>query len=1081
MTRIRQQSEIVLSILDYLRSAQPQLDTKPGTVSRDLLVDNFAAQLAKLYEELQRVSSLQSLRLALGTDLDRLGYNYGVVRKQATKASGAGLLTFNELPADIIIKRGDIVTAKNGSQFIIQNNKVLSSVFLSTYKATASQYKASLDEIGITDQYAVEILLEASIAGEQGNISKYSLSSTSIVGINNVTNASPFGGGTSPEDDAALRSRIIASLGGANTGTALGYKSAATIDPSVLDAIVIEPGDTLMTRDGTVVYTDEEGNKTITSEGTGGKIDIYIYGTRIQEVLDSYIYADKSNTGSAANEANDYVLGQIAADANKTVTKKRIDDLSSGVLPNQPVNNIVQVIGSVSGANFKERTVDSLGRVSGNYYLVKDTGAYAGSPWGYDRLRWISNQIEDHPEDKTKGIFNGQDVLSFVDANEICKIEQRITITNENSTVNRTDRSIIQLSHYPCSSITRVFNQTTGERYVVSNQNLDGSGSINYTGRIKIQGSSLPSISDVLQVDYIWLFSYDPNWDYDDLIRSFNPRTVQDSIDWGYSNAVRREPCQVNSTSQITTDHPISAVISVNKVISTSATVNNNVNGVPGVQLTLGTQISNVVSINLVSDSTDLWNTALSDGSISGAVIYLPSDALQVADGSAVTVYYNAVDIYNLTNFQGSFSGSTITLATDGYDGYNVEVNYIANVSTLLQPVQLSTLPISMDTTDKNKFKTKTLTSIGFQPTTHNYSGSTIISNYRQAPSNIGLSVSGAISPGIFTVRGTTITGVFEGVMPVSSAGLTVDLSYLLRKALGYNSGQSLPTNIRIARVSSVEKVTTTTNFEVLSSDFTYDVKGYHIYDNKFVKDEAVQDTSISKFQFTLPSTSSNSANQLVLGDRIRITFYFMTTSDSENVSFGKSGTLYTNKRFALIDSISIASGFTSSTSGNATLTLLNLNQPNVGSRYRAYYNYIAPKQNERITIDYNINKLIKDVTLNVERTRPINADVLVKESTPVGVDVEMNVVVLPEYVNNSVTVQENVKDAITSALNANSLGTTIDSSDLVYTAQGIEGVDRVRVMYFNRADTIGSVLSITAEKNQYIQANEVTVNIEER
>ncbi len=127
------------------------------------------------------------------------------------------------------------------------------------------------------------------------------------------------------------------------------------------------------------------------------------------------------------------------------------------------------------------------------------------------------------------------------------------------------------------------------------------------------------------------------------------------------------------------------------------------------------------------------------------------------------------------------------------------------------------------------------------------------------------------------------------------------------------------------------------------------------------------------------------------------------------------------------------------------------------------------------------LNKLIQDTTLNVEKARPISADVLVKDTIPVPVDLIMNIVVSQDYSTSISTVRENVRDAITNALNANTLGTTIDSSDLVYVAQGVAGVDRVRVLYFNNADQQGSVISISANKNEYIVANEVTINTEER
>ena len=45
-----------------------------------------------------------------------------------------------------------------------------------------------------------------------------------------------------------------------------------------------------------------------------GKVDILIFGSRLQEALDSFIYRDLSNTNYPTNNKNDFVLGQVAGD-----------------------------------------------------------------------------------------------------------------------------------------------------------------------------------------------------------------------------------------------------------------------------------------------------------------------------------------------------------------------------------------------------------------------------------------------------------------------------------------------------------------------------------------------------------------------------------------------------------------------------------------------------------------------------------------------------------------------------------------------------------------------------------------------
>ena len=94
-----------------------------------------------------------------------------------------------------------------------------------------------------------------------------------------------------------------------------------------------------MTRDGTVV--DSSGN--IVSEGTGGKVDIITLGIDSQQAFDTFVYKDKSNKTDPTDSKNNYVLGQIPGDINKTLITKRRDDLKVGALPTQPVQNITLV------------------------------------------------------------------------------------------------------------------------------------------------------------------------------------------------------------------------------------------------------------------------------------------------------------------------------------------------------------------------------------------------------------------------------------------------------------------------------------------------------------------------------------------------------------------------------------------------------------------------------------------------------------------------------------------------------------------------------------------------------------------
>jgi hypothetical protein len=1086
MVRVRTANDIVLGSIDFYRTAIPQLDLKPGQVARDLLVDGPAVQTASLYEELQSVQSAQSLFLSLGSELDALGSNFGASRKQGTSSGGLAVLTFNSIEADIPIAKGGVVTARNGASFTVNNSVTVAVINKNTYRATASKYAAALAFAGITDQYAIEVAVQATSVGNNGNISAYSLNSTTIPGVSHVTNPAPFQGGFSAENDSTFKRRILGIFSGANTGTTTGYQNTVLADQDVIDVLVVGPGDPLMLRDGTQVFTAEDGTQTIVSEGTGGKVDIYAYGFRLTEILDGFVYLDHSNRDDPTDSSNDFVLGQISSDTNKTVSRKRIDNIKNQQLPNQPVTNIISVTGSSSGSNFTPKSVSSSGIISGNYELLRDTGVYAGSPWGFDRLRWVDDRVRNLAEDITKGKFNSQDSTNYSDVTLISGIKQSIQIVNENSTVTPTNRTIIQLSHSPITSVTRVFNQTTGERYVVINQNPDG-GSINTTGRITISGSTLPAVSDILQVDYVWVFNYDSNWDFDNKLFSNNIRDVSDSIDWGYSNNVRREEVIVGGSGvkTISVTHSVNAVISVNvftdKLTVTVQLLSNRL------AVVVDNIVSNVVSVVIASTNAEVYNTGADDGSFSGYAVYLPTDTTAQV-GDVVNICYNAIDKFLGDGISGSFSDTTITLpaSTDVAVGTIVEVNYIANINQLVPATTISSLPIYRN---QNGFYFGTGSVFGTQPTTHIYYSDIspipnttpqIEMNLRKAPSRLKLTISGTISPGVLTISGTTIQGVFSGIFTATSNGLTQDLSPLIRSALGLNSNQAIPSGVEVVSLVSFEKVELSGS-EVSFVDYSYDVFGYSIYDNSFSKFEATSDSSLTVTKIKIPGTVGNNDNLPRIGDKIRVTFYIGKVNEIENVSFSKSGTLYTQKTFAFVDIVSVSSGFTSTTSQSATLSIAPQNQPIQGSRYTTYYDYLAPKPNERITIRYNANQVITDNTFEIERTRPIGADVIVKAATPILVNITLAIVVSRGFENSSTVVLQNIKDVVTNSLNSSALATTIDASDFINVAYTVSGVDRARVLAFNKDGVVGQVLSITAKSNQYIQANNVVVQLETR
>ena len=196
MVNIRSVNEIIQNLMDFFfKLAQPNLDTKAGTVARDLFIEGPSSQLSLLYDELQGISNKRSLRLSIGTDLDKLGKNFGLIRRQSTSSTGVSLLTFSSLNATVNINAGAPVYTAGGLGFTVITGQSLVPSNINYYRSTATKFAAQLAYVGISDQYAVEATVTASAPGSAGNIGQYTLSSANIAGISNVTNIAAFSGG----------------------------------------------------------------------------------------------------------------------------------------------------------------------------------------------------------------------------------------------------------------------------------------------------------------------------------------------------------------------------------------------------------------------------------------------------------------------------------------------------------------------------------------------------------------------------------------------------------------------------------------------------------------------------------------------------------------------------------------------------------------------------------------------------------------------------------------------------------------------------------------------------------------------
>lgn len=260
---IKTLSELVSDIIEKIWSSNKLIDTKEGSVTRDVFIDPVAQELSEIYSSLDDLEKAQHINTSTGTDLDSIGDNFSLTRNAAEKASG--YITFYReaiFTSDIVIPSGTVVATEgkygqNPITFVTTEEEVMLSTSASTYY----NYSHS--------RYETIIPIQAEIAGASGNIALNGITQmhSSVVDIDGVTNAIAITGGKDQESDSDFRERILLAITGATMGTVDGYNSLLYGQDIVTDTQTIASGDDLMTRDN----------------GDGGSVDIYVRHTGTTE------------------------------------------------------------------------------------------------------------------------------------------------------------------------------------------------------------------------------------------------------------------------------------------------------------------------------------------------------------------------------------------------------------------------------------------------------------------------------------------------------------------------------------------------------------------------------------------------------------------------------------------------------------------------------------------------------------------------------------------------------------------------------------------------------------------------------
>ena len=473
------------------------------------------------------------------------------------------------------------------------------------------------------------------------------------------------------------------------------------------------------------------------------------------------------------------------------------------------------------------------------------------------------------------------------------------------------------------------------------------------------------------------------------------------------------------------------------------------------------------------------------DGSFDSRVINLPSDS-QGNIGDEVIVNYNKVEFYDIDETDGSFYNNVVTLPSDGsldeagvqevveeayFSREVVYASYVADALSVYQKTNLSSLPItSIDTSNSLIASDDFSSELSNQPIFYSFNSEGDISGIdRFGASPLRISVSGVSAPGKIKVSGESLTRLsIEVEAGISLDNGVLDIKSEIKEALGITS---IPSSIGVARVDRAVLLGWSGKVKE-----EYDIFGGSLGNIDYSMATAKLDEGLENYQFELPKTPVNNLIAASSGDIIMMNVLIYNKDDYEEIYFDTSSEKITTNRFGRVKKISVSSGFRTAR-GNlvGNIAIEAASQPKAGSTYYVDYDFIAPKEGERITVSYNVNRLVIDATASVEQVRPITADILIKEADEILVDVEGTILINEDALSEAGRIVDSVINAVSNLLNTSRLSPVIDYSDIVSVAASQNGVDSVNISMFNENGKTGRKAFIRALDNQTISPGNIS------
>lgn len=299
--------QIVRDTILSIQRSQPTIDVKPGSTTRDVVIDPFSSEAERLRFIIDFVHRAQAFTTLLEIDdpgftgfsipvnqsaykialkqafflqsdadvqavvdnaFDKLASRYGVTRDPGKRARGVITAYLTQRPS--------------GTRNIPIGSSVTGAPvgFRTTSAGQIGVSGAGISYSPSTGRWSTQLFVQADQPGTAGNVGPQTLRGFANISGIQVVNEDWTFGGLNAETNRQLAERADAQLSSVDSGSYRGYTRAAISVPGVQQVNVVDAGHPLMLRD---IYP-------ATGQHIGGKVDVWLRGENVAKVTDSFAF-----------------------------------------------------------------------------------------------------------------------------------------------------------------------------------------------------------------------------------------------------------------------------------------------------------------------------------------------------------------------------------------------------------------------------------------------------------------------------------------------------------------------------------------------------------------------------------------------------------------------------------------------------------------------------------------------------------------------------------------------------------------------------------------------------------------------